>query len=86
MTKFTRIKGTAVFECSVCKGTETDVFAHACKDSVSQGHTRDDPTLSLDYPWDYTLQDHCNHLWKTYHGIIEIFDYCEYCDIKKEDL
>jgi len=30
------------------------------------------------YPWD--------HKWKQYHGFREIYEFCEICDVKKEDL
>jgi len=48
----------------------------------------------IEYPWDYELpelpdkldpKDHCDHLWVKHHGLIEIFDYCKYCDERKDD-
>lgn len=26
----------------------------------------------------------CNHTWKTYTGLKEVFEYCQYCDRKKD--
>lgn len=33
----------------------------------------------------YWMKEECDHKWKSYTGLRESFEYCEKCDIKKED-
>ena len=58
------------------------------------------PQCGGEFPWDYelpTLPDDetdlpydnknkkCKHEWKSHHGLIEIFEYCKHCDVRKDD-
>ena len=68
-------------------------------DSVTQGHTREDPKLNADIGWggfDYSYdlpdlpkeKDICNHFWYVtgYSPVTnEPYENCKYCDMKKED-
>lgn len=57
-------------------------------------------TFSTEFPWDYELPElpddetdlpfdnkekKCKHEWKQHHGLIEIFEYCKHCDVRKDD-
>lgn len=29
--------------------------------------------------------DFCSHLWINYYGLTETYDYCQYCDMKRNE-
>lgn len=39
------------------------------------------------YPWSDPpiTSEECSHDWKHYEGFSEVYDYCIYCDIRKDD-
>jgi len=63
---------------------------------IEEMHKEQSGQMEMDFKYDpnsipkshgYVDQDgnkkECDHSWKTYQGLNESFDFCEFCDVKK---